>query len=146
MKKSHSPREAITYLADNIGWRIARPLQLRNCPSWPGGVAAPKAQPGWWFKIRDTLAKFAEIWNWSKVPPPARSGAPFDLQCLDHDPVCATEVLRVSFFLLAQPPLLARRERLLHPSVKCYCPWGRGFLYRDAFPLRKVLIQGKWRN
>jgi hypothetical protein len=39
-------------------------------------VDAPKAQPGWWFKIRKkdsqqeaSLAKPEEIWRWSNISP-----------------------------------------------------------------------------
>jgi hypothetical protein len=28
-------------------------VESKHRPSWPGGVAAPKAQTGWWFKIHE---------------------------------------------------------------------------------------------
>jgi len=30
-------------------------IEEADCPSWPGGVSAPKALTGWWFKFRNVL-------------------------------------------------------------------------------------------
>jgi len=32
--------------------------QCINCPSWPGGAAAPKTQLGWWFNHHVVNAPF----------------------------------------------------------------------------------------
>jgi len=40
-----------------LAWDNALSL-WKDRPSWPGGVAAPEAQTGWWFKIHEDFSQW----------------------------------------------------------------------------------------